>query len=261
MSEPVLILTMKWGTLYSADDVNRLARQVRRNLARPHRFICFTDDAVGFEPGIEAFPLPELGLPPGNGDTRWRKLALFQPDLFGLQGMALFLDLDLVVVRDLSPFFELPGTFIGIRDDDLFRPKPLRKLRPTRDRFLHMVANTSVFRFTVGGFGSILQGYLAAPGEIAAQYEHEQQFVSAELDRKGQLSYWPKGWCVSFKNDCVPRHLLSYVSDPSLPETARIVVFAGSPKMDDVFSGKGGKWYRRIGKIDWLEQAWQGKSE
>ena len=54
MSEPVLILTMKWGTLYTAEDVNRLARQVDRHLARPHRFICFTDDAQGLAPGIEA---------------------------------------------------------------------------------------------------------------------------------------------------------------------------------------------------------------
>ena len=55
---PVLILTMKWGTLYSADDVNRLFRQVRRHLIPPHRFICFTDDARGLDPGIEAMPLP-----------------------------------------------------------------------------------------------------------------------------------------------------------------------------------------------------------
>ena len=81
---PVLILTMKWGTLYSAADVNRLAAQVRCHLSRPHRFICFTDDAEGLASGIEALPLPELGLPAGSSDTRWRKLALFRRDLGGL---------------------------------------------------------------------------------------------------------------------------------------------------------------------------------
>ena len=102
MSDPVLILTMKWGTLYGAGDVNRLAAQVRRHLARPHRFICFTDDAAGLEPGIEAMPLPELGLPEGSTDTRWRKLALFRRDLGGHEGTALFLDLDLVVVDEIG---------------------------------------------------------------------------------------------------------------------------------------------------------------
>ena len=132
MNAPLLILTMKWGTLYSAADVNRLARQVRRHLARPHRFICFTDDAAGLEAGVEAMPLPELGLPAGHSDTRWRKLALFRRDLGGLSGTALFLDLDLVVVDDLEPFFALPGSFRIIRDDDLFRAKPLRRINPSR---------------------------------------------------------------------------------------------------------------------------------
>ena len=137
MTEPVLILTMKWGTLYGAEDVNRLHAQVRRHLARPHRFVCFTDDPAGLDPGVEAMPLPELGLPEGSTDTRWRKLALFNPDL-GLEGTALFLDLDLVIVGPLDPFFEVPGEVVILRDDDLFRAKPLRRLNPARDRFLHM---------------------------------------------------------------------------------------------------------------------------
>lgn len=83
MTDPVLILTMKWGTLYSSADVNRLAAQVARHLDRPHRFICFTEDATGLDARVEAMPLPELGLPPGRSDTRWRKLALFRRDLGG----------------------------------------------------------------------------------------------------------------------------------------------------------------------------------
>ncbi|MDN3710885.1 hypothetical protein QWZ10_01925 [Paracoccus cavernae] len=123
-ADPVLVICIKWGTLYGADDVNRLAAGVRRHLARPHRFICFTDDALGLDAGIEAMALPELGLPKGHKDTRWQKLALFRKDLFGLKGTGLFLDLDLVIVDDLEPFFALPGEFFIIRDDDLFRPKP-----------------------------------------------------------------------------------------------------------------------------------------
>lgn len=257
--QPVLILTMKWGTLYGAEDVNRLARQVRRHLSRPHRFICFTDDARGLDAGIEAMDLPELGLPEGHGDTRWRKLAIFRPDLAGLSGTALFLDIDLVVVDDLEPFFDLPGDFRIIRDDDLFRPKPLRRLNPARDRFLHSVGNSSVFRFRIGEHAYILDAYLADPAAATRDYEISQQFQSAQLAAHGDLHYWPKGWCVSFKNDCVAPSLQSYLRDPELPEGARIVLFAGAPKMEDVFAGRGHKWYRRIGRIDWLRDAWQAK--
>ncbi|KGJ15560.1 hypothetical protein [Paracoccus sanguinis] len=257
MTEPVLILCMKWGTLYGARDVNALARGVARHLARPHRIICFTDDATGLDPGIEARPLPALDLPPGSGDTRWRKLALFNPDL-GLTGTALFLDLDLVIVGSLDPFFEVPGEVVILRDDDLFRAKPLRRLNPARDRFLHMVGNTSVFRYRVGAHPQVVRAYLDDPAAAAARYEHEQQLVSDVLDRQGALSYWPQGWCVSFKNDCVGRGLASWCGDPEAPPGARIVLFAGSPKMADVLAGRGGHWYRRIGNIDWLRAAWDG---
>ena len=169
---------------------------------------------------------------------------------------ALFLDLDLVVVDDLSPFFDLPGDYFIIRDDDLFRPKPLRRINPERDRFLHSVGNSSVFRYVVGEHAYILDAYLADPKAATTTYEISQQFQSAQLAAHGHLHYWPKGWCVSFKNDCVPRHLASFLRDPALPAGAKIVLFAGAPKMEDVFAGRGHTWYRRIGNIDWLRKAW-----
>lgn len=254
---PVLILTMKWGTLYGPNYVNNLARGVRQHLQRPHRFICFTDDPAGLDAGIEALPLPELGLPEGHTDTRWQKLALFRKDLAGLSGTALFLDLDQVITGDLEPFFDLEGPFFIIRDDDLFRAKPLRKINPKRDAFLHSVGNSSVFRYEIGAHSYILDAFLADPAAATAGYEISQQFQSAQLEKHGHLTYWPKEWCVSFKNDCVPRGLKSYVSDPVLPQGARIVVFAGSPKMEDALGGKGSKWYRRIGDVRWLKEMWE----
>jgi len=254
---PVHVLCMKWGTMYGAEYVNHLYEGVTRHLSRPFRFHCYTDSTAGLLPGIEAHPLPELGLPPGHGDTRWRKLALFRRDL-GLQGTGLFLDLDLVIVGSLDVFFEQPGEFLIIRDDDLFRDKPLRRLNAERDRFLHSVGNSSVFRYEIGQHGYILDAYLADPDGATKRYEISQQFQSAQLAAHGHLAYWPRGWCVSFKNDCVPRGLGSYLHDPAVPEGARIVVFAGNPKMSEVLDGGGHRWYRRIGNVDWLRHAWQG---
>lgn len=259
-SDPVLIFTMKWGGLYGPHYVNNLARGVKKHLKRPHRFICFTDDPKGLDNGIEAMPLPELGLPEGHNDTRWQKLALFRKDLMGLKGTALFLDLDLVVVDDLEPLFEIDGAFRIIRDDDLFRSKPLRKVNPSRDAFLHSVGNSSVFRYEVGSHSYILDTFVADPDTVTNKFEISQQFQSDQLAKHAHLSYWPKEWCVSFKNHCVPRGFSSYFAAPSLPEGARIVVFAGSPKMDDALNGKGSKWYRRIGDVSWLKSQWMNAS-
>ncbi|MGA0609123.1 glycosyltransferase [Caldimonas sp. KR1-144] len=257
MTAPVNVICMKWGSMYGPEYVNHLRASVKRHLARPHRFVCFTDDGNGISSDVEVMPLPDLGLPEGQRDLRWRKLAVFREDLFDLRGTTLFLDLDLVVVDSLEPFFSHPGRFLIIRDDDLFRSKPLRKINPARDRFLHSVGNSSVFRFEIGQHRYILDAYLADPKGAAARYEISQQFQTAQLAAHGDLSYWPRGWCVSFKNDCVPRGLPSWWSDPSLPSGAKIVVFAGAPKMSEVLAGGGHKWYRRIGNVDWLRAAWQ----
>lgn len=261
MDTPVSILCMKWGSMYGPEYVNHLREGVSRHLKRPHRFVCFTDDATGLRPDVEVRPLPELGLPPGHGDKRWQKLALFRRDLADVTGIALFLDLDLVIVDDLEPFFALPGDFFIIRDDDLFRRKPLRKLKdPARDRFLATVGNSSVFRYTVGAHAYVLDAFVADPAAATAQYRLSQQFQSAQLAAHGHLHYWPREWCVSFKNQCVPRGLKSFAADPALPPGARIVVFAGNPKMSEVLAGGGQKWYRRIGSVDWLRRAWQGET-
>jgi hypothetical protein len=260
MSATVNVICMKWGRLYGAEYVNHLCAGVARHLHRPHRFVCFTDDASGLSADVQALPLPELGLPAGHGDRRWQKLAVFNERLADLQGTTLFLDLDLVVVADLAPFFELPGRFFIIRDDDLFRRKPLRKLDAERDRFLHSVGNSSVFRFEIGAHRYILDAYLADPKGATQKYEISQQFQSAQLAAHADLHYWPSEWCVSFKNACVPRGLASYSRNPVLPSGARIVVFAGEPKMGEVLAGGGHKWYRRIGNVDWLRSAWQGSA-
>ncbi|WP_157267691.1 hypothetical protein [Azohydromonas aeria] len=258
MVTPVNVICMKWGSMYGPEYVNNLRAGVARHLRRPHRFVCFTDDASGLSPDVEALPLPSLGLPAGQQDLRWRKLAVFGAQLGDLEGTTLFLDLDLVVVGSLDEFFELPGEFLIIRDDELFRHKPLRKVNPERDRFLASVGNSSVFRFEIGAHRYILDAYVADPAGAAVRYEISQQFQSAQLAAHGHLKYWPQGWCVSFKNGCVPRHLKSYMRDPVVPEGARIVVFAGTPKMSDVLAGGGHRWYRRIGDVGWLRRAWQG---
>lgn len=257
MSQPVNVICMKWGSMYGPEYVNRLRRAVARHLRRPHRFVCLTDDAFGLDAEVEVRPLPSLGLPSGHQDRRWQKLAVYGRELFDLTGTALFLDLDLVIVDSLDPFFDHPGRFLILRDDELFRDKPLRRLNAERHRFLASVGNSSVFRYEIGAHPEILDAYLADPAAATAKFEISQQFLSFQLQRLGLLEYWPEGWCVSFKNACVPRHWRSWFADPSVPAGAKIVVFAGSPKMSEVMEGAGSRWYRRIGPAPWLHEAWR----
>ena len=55
---PLTFLTYKWKpkpgyrSTFTGEHVNILARMVRRHYARPHRFICYTDDDTGIDPSL-----------------------------------------------------------------------------------------------------------------------------------------------------------------------------------------------------------------
>lgn len=83
------VVCMKWGDKYGPEYVNRLFNMVARNTTLPFKFVCFTDDAKGLLPEIDARPLPQMDLPPDK-ERGWRKLSLFRKDV-GLEGRVLFL--------------------------------------------------------------------------------------------------------------------------------------------------------------------------
>ena len=138
------VICIKWGTKFGPEYVNRLCKIVQKNLSLPHRFVCFTDSAEGLAEGIEVRELPPYEDNPNIGDKGWRKLSLFNEQLADLAGTALFLDLDIVIRRDLTPFFEAEGEFLIVKDWDF--PNDI-------------IGNSSVFRFEVGKHPEVLQNF------------------------------------------------------------------------------------------------------
>src|ERR1019366_5700099 len=100
------------GSKYGPGYVDRLYGMVARNLARPFRFVCLTDDAGGIRAEVTCAPIPTLPPIAQPKERGWRKLASFSPELAGLLGeTVLFLDLDVVVMGALDPLLEYPGAF------------------------------------------------------------------------------------------------------------------------------------------------------
>jgi len=52
LSDILNVVCLKWGTKYSADYVNRLYHMVSRNMTRPFRFHCLTEDPGGLDAGV-----------------------------------------------------------------------------------------------------------------------------------------------------------------------------------------------------------------
>lgn len=245
--ETVNILCTKWGSKYGADYVNRLRSMVGRNMSRPFRFVCLTDDPEGLGPDVETFPFPQLGVAPIDEREPWAlrfawlKVAVFASPLYDLTGPTLCLDLDVIISGSLDPFFDHPGDFVVIKEWD------------KRD----ITGNTSVFRFEAGRHGDLLRDLNARLEEARRDFRNEQEYVSDYFSRAGLLSYWPPGWCVSFKRHCMPRGPAGWFRPATIPEGARVIVFHGRPNPDDVIAGRSGKWYRRVIPVDWVEDLWR----
>ncbi|NGM46497.1 hypothetical protein G5B31_13220 [Rhodobacter sp. SGA-6-6] len=245
---------MKWGTLYPADYVNVLFNACRAHIPAPFRFVCLTDDATGFLAGIEALPIPDIGLSaqdwflPGI----WPKLAIYGANLHGLRGRCLFIDLDMMVFAGLDDLFDWGQGFVATDMGPAWE-------QPPRDGPDKAVA-TSIFAFDFGAETQILDAFLADPAGAMARFQNEQDFVGAHAR---SLDFFPPGWVLSFK-----RHLrrpvgLDLVLPPRAPPaSARVLAFHGRPRPADLIRPGTGFWdtlpHLGHGQVQWAVDYWTG---
>jgi len=237
-----VVMCMKWGTKYGPEYVNRLYGMVRRHLRGDFRFVCLTDRSDGIRPEVQCLPIPELALPEGIPERGWKKLTTMGADLHGLQGTALFLDLDVVIVDDITPFFEEPGEFLIIHDWK----------RPWR-----ITGNSSVYRFRIGAHPEVLDRFRTEHEAIRARLRNEQAWLSEVLHEQGKLAYWPSQWCASWKYHCIPRWPMNHFRAPSIPAGARILIFHGVINPPDAVAGRSTHWWRRAQPAPWLAEHWR----
>lgn len=233
---------MKWGNKYGADYVNKLYSMASRNLTLPFQMICFTDDASSINPEVVIKGLPQLDLPEGAPERGWNKLTTLQNNLGGLTGEALFLDLDVVIVDNIDELFSYPAEFVIIRDAKLTRS---------------MIGNSSVYRFKIGKYDDILQSFRKNFFEVQKQYRNEQAYLSDEVRKKGDLNFWPDGWCPSYKYHCMKPWPLNYFQDAEIPKGAKVLIFHGHPVPSEAIKGITTKWYRHVRPTPWIADYWK----
>jgi hypothetical protein len=222
----VNVVCMKWGTRYGPEWVNRLYGMVMRHTSWTVRFVCLTDDGDGIRPEVEIKPLPEVKFDPAIGKY-WPKLGLMHKDLGGtdkpLRGMSLFLDLDLLIIDSLDPFFEADGRFLIIQE--------------WKDPQLGF-GNSSVVRWCIGQEANVLERFYATSADVIRDvYGYkEQNFLTKAVD---EATFWPTDWCVPFSHACLPRNrVLRFFSTPTKPETGKILVFFGSITPESAMRGE-----------------------
>ncbi len=216
------------------------------------RFVCLTDRPEGLLPGIEALPIPDVGLLPQEWFVGgiWPKLGIYDGNIHGLRGRAVFIDLDMVVLRDLDAFFDVPGTFVGIDGG-------LRWGRPgsTAPRELC----SALIAYDLGQLGHLAEKFRAQKRDIMSRYRTEQAYTEAEL---GEIGFWPEGWVISFKRTLRQPLILDLVREPRLPPpSAKVLAFHGTPRPADLI-GQGRTFWDRFphlghGPVSWMVDYWR----
>ncbi len=261
MSSPVVnILTFKWGTLYSAEYVNRLYRGVKAHLHRPFRFVCATDDSSGLADGIDAVALPEKPAALTNFYTyedRWPmifiKLCVFNPGFAGLEGPTLFLDIDQIVIGDLDRFFDYrPGEFCIIRNWVEWRKTLFRKIP--------FCGNSSCFRFDAGEKSGYIYRTFLKEIDFAlddAKFTTEQAYMTHAVGFD-KVNFWPDNFVRSFKRSCLRMWPLNHFLPPKMNPDTGILCFHGHPSPEEAIAGYRGRhlntWTR---PAQWVRELWE----
>ena len=249
MAAERFIICMKYGTAYPAMYVNVLYNAVCAAMQGAFRFICLTDDRSGLLPGIETRSIPDIGLAPNERFVGgvWPKVSLFDGEFHGLRGRALFIDLDMVVLRDLNVFFEHTGDVIGLNAGASWgRGGGSAQF------------GTGIFSFDLGSHPEVAAQFRRNKLSIMKSFRTEQAYAASVLSH---ITYWPEEWVISFKRSLRQPLGLDLVFAPkSPPPSAKVLAFHGIPRPRDLLNG-GPRFWDRFphlgnGPVQWMVDYW-----
>jgi len=237
----VNVICMKWGDLYSHEYVNNLYYAVKKNLKRPFKFICFTENGTNIDKEIIVKPLPEVNVPTKHDVSPWRKLGAYAEDLGGLTGKTMFLDLDNIIIDNIDCFFDYSDKFSIVEN---------------WTQIGKGIGNSTVYVFEIGKYSFLLEDFIRDPMSVIDKYDNEQIYVSKTLGK--ELVFFPAEWCKSFKRHCLRgKRFFKYFLEPIIPENVKIIAFHGHPRPHEAVEGRWpGTIIPYFKKPKWLAKYW-----
>lgn len=215
------IVCLKHGTKYDSAYVNTLYSMIKRNCTVDYEFVCFTEDSSGLDKDIRTLPLPHIPATKGW----WYKTFFFSPD-FPLKGTILYLDLDVIIFRNIDNLFTFcPGQFCILKDFN-------RSIRPDWKKF-----NSSVFRLESGSQAHVYNNFIKDPATPIRRFHGDQDWIFDQIRKDFQ--YWPDSWIQSYKWEMRGRPAMvrdnrgsrnfSAPGTPKILDDTSIAVFHGEP--------------------------------
>lgn len=255
------VVCIKWGTVYDADDVNKLYNMVQKNTSYNINFYCFTDNSEELNEKIIAKPLPTLDtiLEYQHKYAYEKEAALCDDNLGGLKGQrVVFFDLDVLIISNIDALFTYPkdNLFYIIND---WNSKG------------NLIGQATCYSWVVGTLGYIKEYYENNPKEVVDKfYNASQEYLSSKVIEKfGALHFWPDEWFCSFRFHCMPkfgpmRHFIAPSVPKDMPDL-KVINFHGYPKPKEAVKGiwkikKGQFWkkiYKKCKPCPWIEKYWE----
>lgn len=185
------VVCVRVGTAYSRDYVAILHDMVARNLTKPFRFWCVTDDPEPIHPDIEII---DAGQPLKGW---WAKVWLFSPDLpWAVGERVVYFDLDTAIVGSLDEVVETRGI---IRD-------------------WHVPGyNSSVMIWDCGEHAAIWSQFRLATVDYL---RGDQDWITNCAKAGDKWDIFPRDWFVSYRSH----------AETFPPVGAKAVCFHGRPK-------------------------------
>lgn len=219
------VICLKHGTKYGPEYVNNLYNMVERHLTLPYNFVCFTENKSNLNPAIKIKSLPEN--PSLSG--WWWKPYVFKSDHFPPGDINLFIDLDMVIIKNINNLISyLPDQFVGLRDVS-------RALYPQNEKL-----GSAIMRWPSGKFDNIWS-LINNSSDISKRFRGDQDWIW-HLHSKS-IKFFPDKWIISYKWEARTReeniringrYNFNSIRNVDLdPETA-ILAFHGTPDPHEV---------------------------
>tara|TARA_R110000868_G_scaffold392235_1_gene662767 strand:- start:381 stop:1127 length:747 start_codon:yes stop_codon:yes gene_type:complete len=162
----------------------------------------------------------------------WYKIAMFSPDIKWLSAQVLYMDLDTILVNDISKFwdYELDKFCICQDFNRQFKSE-------------YTVSNSSVIRFCPSVDYAIYANFDANRQSIMRKFRGDQDYITDWFrDKSDSIAWWPREWAMSYKWEILhggSKHgnpTIVYPTDyinPDMPwvvpDECSIAVFHGKP--------------------------------
>ena len=201
-----------YGNKYKPEYVQILYNMVNRHLTVPYEFYCFTDhvnlfDQVHGKIHFKSFPRFDM-------EGWWNKLQLFHPEA-GLQGVNLYFDLDVVILKNINCFATWgdENTFAIIND---FSGKD--------------VLNSSIMKWNNINASSLIWETYFKDRPKWRKVQGDQNVITDLINKQSILKVFPDEWTFSYKwySRINPRfHKSEWTFEQDL--NAKVAVFHGKP--------------------------------